>query len=50
MSIGQSFTRPSYAGTYVPYEIRFRNDETKKFNLAIRRDNPQGRWMFDGGL
>jgi RNA polymerase sigma factor (sigma-70 family) len=50
VNIGQSFTRPSYPGTYVPYEIRFKNGETKKFNLAIRRDNPQGRWMFDGGL
>jgi RNA polymerase sigma factor (sigma-70 family) len=49
-SIGQSFTRPGYPGTYVPYKIRFKNGERKRFNLAIRRDNPQGRWMFDGGL
>jgi hypothetical protein len=50
VSLGQSFTRPGFAATFVPYEIRFKNGALKKHNLAIRRDNPQGRWMFDGGL
>jgi hypothetical protein len=50
VSLGKPFNRPGFAATFVPYEIRFKNGETKKFNLAIRRDNPAGRWMFDGGL
>ena len=50
VTLGDPFTRPGFAATFVPYEIRFKSGETKKFNLAIRRDNPQGRWMFDGGL
>jgi len=35
---------------FVPYEIRFQNGETKKFNLAVRQDNPGQPWYFDGGL
>jgi hypothetical protein len=50
VSLGKPFNRPGFAATFVPYEIRFKNGETKKYNLAIRRDNPAGRWMFDGGL
>jgi hypothetical protein len=50
VNIGQPFERPGLAATFVPYEIRFKNGHTKKFNLALRRDNPQQRWMFDGGL
>lgn len=50
VSLGKPFNRPGFAATFVPYEIRFKNGETKKFNLAVRRDNPAGRWMFDGGL
>lgn len=50
VSIGKSFTRPGFAATFVPYEIRFKNGHSKNFNLALRQDNPQKRWMFDGGL
>ncbi len=50
LSLGKAFTSPDYAGVYVPYEIRFKNGELKKFRLAVRRDNPEGRWYWDGGL
>ncbi|MGB7747123.1 MAG: hypothetical protein WBN75_07540 [Verrucomicrobiia bacterium] len=50
VSLGKPFTRPGYADMFVPYEIRFKNGEIKKYNLAVRRDNPAGRWMVDGGL
>jgi hypothetical protein len=39
-----------YGGVYVPYEIRLKNGTVQKFQLAIRCDNPDKRWYFDGGL
>jgi len=50
VSLGEPFIKPPYPGVYVPYEIRFQNGETKKFNLAVRQDNPGQPWYFDGGL
>jgi len=38
------------AGVFVPYEIRFKNGEVKKWQLSIRCDNPESRWYWDGGL
>jgi len=35
---------------YVPYEIRLKNGSIKKWQLAIRCDNPEHRWYFDGGM
>jgi hypothetical protein len=39
-----------YPGVYVPYEIRLKDGTVKKFQLAIRCDNPEKRWYWDGGL
>jgi RNA polymerase sigma factor (sigma-70 family) len=50
VSLGEPFIKPPYPGVYVPYEIRFQNGETKKFNLAVRQDNPGQHWYFDGGF
>jgi hypothetical protein len=50
VSLGKPFQKTPYPGTYVPYEIRFKNGDVKKFNLAVRQDNPARRWFFDGGL
>ena len=50
VSLGNPFTKPGYPQVWVPYEIRFKTGETKKFNLALRQDNPEHRWYFDGGL
>jgi outer membrane lipoprotein-sorting protein len=30
--------------------VKCRMSQTKKWNLAIRKDNPAGRWQVDGGL
>ena len=30
--------------------VKVRMSHVKKWNLALRRDNPAGRWQFDGGL
>jgi len=30
--------------------VKCRVFETKKWNMAIRKDNPAGRWQVDGGI
>jgi len=50
MSIGEPFQSGLYRGWFVPYEIQLKSGETKKHNLAVRNDNPAGRWVWDGGL
>jgi outer membrane lipoprotein-sorting protein len=50
VSLGESFTSQTYPGRFVPYEIKFKNGDAKKWNLAVRKDNPAGRWQVDGGL
>jgi hypothetical protein len=47
--IGQPFRTGAYAGVYVPYKVRF-GDEVREHNLALRNDNSEGRWVFDGGI
>jgi outer membrane lipoprotein-sorting protein len=50
VSLGQAFTSKSYVGRFVPYEIKLKNGGVKKHNLAVRKDNPAGRWQVDGGI
>jgi hypothetical protein len=50
VSVGVPFKSGPYPGVFVPYEIRLKSGETKKYNLAIRNDNPAKRWVVDGGL
>jgi RNA polymerase sigma factor (sigma-70 family) len=51
ISLGDAFQCKPYPGWFVPYEIKFRQAEgTKKWNLALRKDNPAGRWQVDGGI
>jgi RNA polymerase sigma factor (sigma-70 family) len=50
VSLGEPFTKPPYPGVFVPYEIRFKSGESKKFNLAVRQDNPERKWYWDGGF
>ncbi len=50
ISIGTAFKSGQYPGLFVPYEIRFRDGHTKKFNLAVRNDNPAKRYVVDGGF
>jgi hypothetical protein len=47
--IGEPFRTGNYVGVYVPYKIRV-EDEVREWQLALRNDNPQGRWVFDGGI
>jgi hypothetical protein len=52
MSLGEPFKSKGYTrtGWFVPYEIRLKSGEIKKFNLAIRKDNPARRFVVDGGI
>lgn len=53
VSIGEPFRTGLYPGVYVPYEVRARQGDaarTVKYNLALRDDNLQHRWVFDGGI
>ena len=49
ISIGSSFKSGRYAGVYVPYEVKLKSGEVLKYNLALRKDNPQKAWIIDGG-
>jgi RNA polymerase sigma factor (sigma-70 family) len=42
--------RGAYYGVLVPYEIRLKDGSVKKWQLAIRCDNREHRWYFDGGM
>jgi len=48
--IGKAFKSGGYAGWFVPYEIKLKSGDIKKFNLAVRNDNPAKRYVVDGGL
>ena len=40
----------AYYGVWVPYEIRLKDGSVHKWQLAIRCDNPEHHWYFDGGM
>ena len=50
--IGEPFTAGDYPGVYVPYRVRFGRGlfSVKEFNLALKNDNEQRRWVYDGGI
>jgi hypothetical protein len=50
ISIGEPFKTDTYHGTYVPYEVRLKSGEIKKWNLAVSNRNLVQRYMCDGGF
>jgi outer membrane lipoprotein-sorting protein len=53
INIGDSFTSSLSlisGARFVPYEIKFKNGEVKKWNLALKKDGKTGRWYVDGGI
>jgi len=50
LSLDNPYVEAPYPGVFVPYEIQFKNGETRKSRLAVRNDNPEQKWYFDGGL
>jgi outer membrane lipoprotein-sorting protein len=51
ISLGKPFKSGRYPGWFVPYEIKLKFDgSTKSYKLAVRNDNPAGRYIVDGGI
>jgi len=50
VSLGTPFGSAVNQDQFVPYNIKFKNGDVKKFNLALRKDEQTGRWLVDGGL
>jgi hypothetical protein len=50
ISIGEPFKTDDYHGWFVPYEIRLKSGEIKKWNLAVTNSNIAQRYMYDGGF
>lgn len=50
ISIGKPFKSGLYRGWFVPYEVKLKSGDVKKYDLAIRNDNPRHQWEFDGGF
>ena len=49
VKLGEPFQAKPYGGWFVPYEIKLNGGYVKKFNLAVRNDNPapvrRRRWV-----
>jgi hypothetical protein len=50
VSLGTPFTSTGNNAQFVPYEIKFKSGETKKHNLALKKDPRTDRWFVDGGF
>jgi hypothetical protein len=50
LEIGEPIRTASYPGVLVPYQVRLRNGRVFSHRLAVRNDNAQNRWEYDGGL
>jgi hypothetical protein len=44
--VGEATWSPEQSAWFVKCRVQ----ATKKFNLAVRKDNPGGRWQVDGGI
>ncbi|MBI4676104.1 MAG: hypothetical protein HY748_00805 [Elusimicrobia bacterium] len=50
VQVGEAFKSGRYPGWFVPYEVRLKSGEVKKWNIAVRNDNPAKRFVVDGGI
>lgn len=46
----EAFHSGRYAGVFVPCRIRMKDQSIRELNVAIRKDNKQKVWLFDGGI
>ena len=50
IAIGEAFQSGLYPGYFVPYQVRLKDGYVKSYKIAIRNDNPEQRWVVDGGI
>jgi outer membrane lipoprotein-sorting protein len=50
VSLGEPFQSEGSSATFVPYEIRLKDGQVKKHNIAFKRFAPANRWVVDGGI
>ena len=50
VSLGKPFKSGLYRGYFVPYEVILTSGRDKKWNIAVRNDNPAKRYVVDGGI
>ena len=50
IKLGKAFKSGQYPGVFIPYEVELKSGEKLTGNLALRNDNPDKRWVIDGGL
>jgi hypothetical protein len=53
ISLGELFTSAADsqgASPFIPYEIKFKDGNVKKFNLHLGKDGATGRWFVAGGI
>lgn len=48
--LGTAFKSGMYGGVFVPYEVKLKSGEIRKWNLAVRNDNEEKIWQVDGGI
>ena len=49
-AVSQAKEKKDYIGVIVFYKLTTPDGKTENRHIALRRDNPQGIWMVDGGL
>ncbi|MCU0914019.1 MAG: hypothetical protein MUC88_05590 [Planctomycetes bacterium] len=50
IEIGEPFQSGSYAGWFVPYQLRLKSGALKSQNLALVKDPSANRFVYDGGI
>ncbi len=53
LELGEPYRAGNYPGVFVPYRVKFRKGDqewVKQHDLALRKDNEYGRYVYDGGI
>lgn len=50
VEVESPFRSGTYAGVFVPCQIRQRDGQVVSLRLALRNDNPEKAWVVDGGI
>lgn len=50
VTVGKAYKEGTYAGVFVPVELKYKDGRVKKLTVAARNDNKGGAWTIDGGI